>query len=155
MAPLCEYCYQYKSLTKIYPETLRHYIGSIWITKTNTYRVTIIYNSLKISKTFKTFGEAFLEIYSLNIKHNFPIKNIIYDFGDYMEVCLSQGKHMKFDPEQLDLVRTKLLYCDKNSDILYYALRGHENGLQNEIMNFKPIKSVQVVDHTMYQWRWS
>lgn len=147
--PHCQRCLElnnYKIL-RIYPETVRHYTGSIQKSYNDKYIVVIRTKTLSYTKTMETFGEAFLDLFEKNIIYNLRIKNIIYDHQDHYEICLTQHRHTKIDKEDLDKFKDKILCAQKFSDNLYYARCNSGKSIQNDILNFTPIKHKLIIDH--------
>jgi len=87
----------------ITPITERHYEGCIIHTKSNTYMVRI--RTRNITKTFKTYCEAFIFLKDTNIENNYIIKNIIYKYENYSEVELTKNKKMIINNEDINKIQ--------------------------------------------------
>jgi hypothetical protein len=93
----------------IYPIIASKYHGCIYPVKnkcSTSYRVEIDSNNINYRRNFSTKEDAFEALKAKNIELNLPIRNVIRDYGDYMEVNLTKGGTMKFLPEDIDLVQS-------------------------------------------------
>jgi hypothetical protein len=98
----------------IYPILKKKYRGIIRkiIRKTKTYyQIELRLKTGKVYyEKFQNYDEAFEVFKHKNIEFNLPIKNIIYDYGEYLEVLITKGKIMKFDRCDLDLIQNHCIY---------------------------------------------
>jgi hypothetical protein len=133
----------------IYPKKIIKYSGSIY--KRNTkWRVVIRTNDYIFNATVETKKEAKKLLKEKNIEKNLPIKNIIHDFGDYLEVELTQGKRVKFDREDLPIIEKYNWHTQTNKEKInfFYVANGSGKNhiyFHNIIMNHTPGKLT--VDH--------
>jgi hypothetical protein len=112
--------------------------------KATTYKIMIRSGNVKYSKTLKTYNEALLHLRAKNIELNLPIKNMIYEYADYMEVDLTQDKRMKFDKEDIELVESR---CWCVSDGYAVNLVNHRiQKFHNELLIFTPTNE-ESIDH--------
>ena len=130
----------------IYPTNIKKYKGSCnFHKKSKKWVIQIDHPKLKFGKSFSTFEEGFEHIVHLNIKHNLPIKNIIYNHGEYLEVELTQGKTTKVSQEEIKLINEHS-WCYK----LGYAstsVKGKTTKLHNLIKDYTVKDRYESVDH--------
>jgi len=134
---------------KIYPIIKNCYQGGLNKTKYNTWTVNIRCKGIKYNKNVKTKDEAFEHLKQKNIEFELPIKNIVFDMGEYYEVELTQGQRMKFDKEDLDMVQKQCLNAGKSLKTYYckYMDKNHkQKKFHNDIMKHTPTKDL-TVDH--------
>jgi hypothetical protein len=88
-------------------------------------------------------------------KHNFEIRNMIYDKGDYCECVLtSHNQVMKFDKEDIEMVQKHVISVEKNVSgkyTTYYAnvtIKGKRVRFHDIIMDHdRSIDTTITVDH--------
>ena len=120
----------------IYPTDKKKYCGGLSKTKYNTWQVNIRHSDVRICKNFATEALGFEFMKTKNIEHNLPIKNMITKHEDHYSVNLTQGKEMKFDECDLDLIQPHTLSNNSGYAITYAEERLHK--FHNLIMNHTP-----------------
>jgi hypothetical protein len=132
-----------------YPKKIIKYFGGIY-ERNGKWRVIIDMNGHYLNKTVETKKEAKKLLKEKNLEFEFPVRNIIHDFGDYLEVELTKEKRTKFDRDDLPIIES---YCwftheDKNKPDFFHVVaksNGKTIQLHNLIMNHTPGKLT--VDH--------
>jgi len=139
----------------IFPTSIIKYTGKYYKRK-EKFQVVIRYKLYKKYKLLDNEKDSFLYIQNKNIKHNLPIKNIIYDYGDadHLQVKLTQNQVMIFDREDIDIVQKYNLSAAKRSDSSgSYDAVTTKNGKTikycNILLKHKPTRfnSVDHIDH--------
>jgi hypothetical protein len=127
----------------IYPTHKKKYCGGLSKSRSNTWTVVIRHSNVKIHKTFAAEDLGFEFLKAQNIEHNLPIKNMITQVDDYYSVELTQGKIMKFDEIDLDLVQQHTICCHNGYTSTRIGVKLHR--FHNIIMNHTPDELT--VDH--------
>ena len=105
-----------------------------------------------ITKTFKTYCEAFIFLKDTNIENNYIIKNIIYKYENYSEVELTKNKKMIINNEDINKIQQILCYIDERNNTSYARYRlekeGHKSSkfVHNYIKDYTPINNI-TIDH--------
>jgi len=133
----------------IYPSDIRKYHGHITKNKDgHTFKTCIsLKHGKHTTRCFSTYDLAFNHIKEYCIRKNL-VKNVVYDYGTYLRVSLTQGKFMLCDRDALPLVERHVIYADFHaSNKSYYAtVKGEKSrGFHNLIMDHIP--SDITVDH--------
>jgi len=138
----------------IYPTSKKCYCGSISIKKNGAYELQIQQRVMKkriyyCSITFYDESEAIDLMKEKSIEYNIPIKNLVYDMGDYYEMDVG-GLRMKFDKDDLELLQNHLIHkAIKNNGKNIYSsttIDKKQVYIHNLIMNFKPTRK-NTIDH--------
>lgn len=142
---------------KIYPTSHKKYLHcSIKKVNDHSFKACVVGPKNQLRKriykeksNFKTYEQALKFIKKKSKEHNFPIRNMIYDRGDYCECVLTQGKKMKFDKEDIDKVQTHFIHAEKKNRTWYACTTIKRNTTQfsNIIMNHKSTRRSLTIDH--------
>lgn len=137
--------------TVIYPTEVKKYSGSIIMRNNKDNQVfTLLINSAGYyyCKTFGTQAEAFEELKRRNIENGLPIKNIIHEYEDRLEVELTRGRRMIADKEDLEFIQQNTITASATSRTGLYAITcigNRRHYVHNFIMNHQPTELT--IDH--------
>ena len=125
----------------VYPKNLRKYMGSV-VNLGSKNRYTLKCAKLNINKN--EYYDNHLTAIKVMKKTSNELgltKNVMYDYGTYMEMVLSKNKRMKFSKESLEIAEQYTWYCAYN-DYMYSSTRNGPKTLQfhNLVMNHEPSK---------------
>jgi len=130
-----------------YPKYAKKYPGCIEKLKLKTktsYRLTIKTHGVHFTKCFASYDEAFQMMKAKSLEYQLPIKNMIFEYEDYMVVGLTRGKQCKFDKEDRDLVEMHTWSYHDGYAYTVHEERGKR--LHGMIMNHEPTP-FSTVDH--------
>ena len=107
----------------IEPTDIRKYRGSINLSRKGVYNVNIQSKKFPkpLTKSFKTYAEAFDFVKATSKKHNLPVRNRITDHGIYMKVETTKGRKMIFDRRNIEFVQRHNIYTSGGGKHLFYA----------------------------------
>jgi hypothetical protein len=138
-------------MNPILPNNIKKYPGTVTILKNNKYMVRLFVNGGTENRTFDTKEVAYNHKRVRCIDLGLPIKNILFDCGDYYEMKLDHDLMTKIDKDCLDIVDARLWSASRMKTNHRYAY-AREIGtlkyiqLHNEIMGHIP-DGILMVDH--------
>lgn len=137
------------------PNNRKKYYGAIHHQKTskNPWDITFS-NDYPPSRSHLTKAKAEARLKEINVKENFPIKNIIYEYEDQLYCVLTKYQLIKFGVNNLDLVESRIWYATCSwTTKTYYAQTSIRNREQNATTllfaraMFSNLTKNQSVDH--------
>lgn len=133
-----------------YPSSHRKYTGTIfrYVSKRGTEYFRALFRSpvFSFSKTFRTEALAFECIKQNNIKHGLPIKNMMKEYEEYMEVNIGHNIWAKFDKEDLGVVENHTFHNCGGYAVC--CIEGKTVHLHNILLDHIPKKGNEItVDH--------
>ena len=81
-----------------------------------------------------------------NIELNLRIRNIVFDFNSYYEVCLTQNNHMIIDKDDLDFTRKYIIHSSIGNNHQSARVASGQY-FHNVLLNFNPQLSIYTIEH--------